>query len=87
MHMTIQIWSPINFGQKIPQFRFILKTSLFSVWVPNSKERKANPKKLYLGVLGRIAESLCLRISAYVCEVRIGLGLREWIRVDYITYY
>jgi hypothetical protein len=58
MQMTGQIWSLINFGQKIPQFRFILKTDLFSVWVPNSEERKSNPRKPYLGVLVRITESL-----------------------------
>jgi hypothetical protein len=51
MHMTVQIWSLIKFGQKLPQFRFILKVFLFSVWVSNSEERKANPKKPYLGVL------------------------------------
>jgi hypothetical protein len=56
--MTDQIWSLINFGQKIPQFKFILKTVLFSVWVPNSEERKTNPRKPYLRVLVRIAESL-----------------------------
>jgi hypothetical protein len=58
MHMTVQIGSLINFGQKTPQFRFIFKTVLFSVWVPNSEERKSNPRKPYLGVLERIAESL-----------------------------
>jgi hypothetical protein len=56
MHMTVQIWSLINFSQKISQFGFILKTVLFSVWVPNSEERKSNPRKPYLGVLVRIAE-------------------------------
>jgi hypothetical protein len=58
MHMTVQIWSLINFSQKIPQFTFILKTTLFSVWVPISKERKTNRMKPYLRVLMRIAESL-----------------------------
>jgi hypothetical protein len=51
------IWQ-FKFGQKIPQFRFILKIILFSVWVPISEERKVNPRKPYLGVLVRIAESL-----------------------------
>jgi hypothetical protein len=37
---------------------YFLKTVLFSVWIPNSKERKSNPRKPYLGVLVRIAESL-----------------------------
>jgi hypothetical protein len=56
--MTGQIKSLIIFGQKTAQFRFILKTILFSVWIPNSKERKSNPRKSYLRVLVRIAESL-----------------------------
>jgi hypothetical protein len=56
--MTVQVWSLIRFGQKIPQFRFILKAFLFSVWVPISEERKANPRKSYLRTLMRIAESL-----------------------------
>jgi hypothetical protein len=51
MHMTVQIWSLIIFGQKTPQFRFILKTDLFLVWVPNSEEMKSNPRKPYLGII------------------------------------
>jgi hypothetical protein len=47
-----------QFWSKILQFGFILKIVLFSVWVPISKERKINPRKSYLGVLVRIAESL-----------------------------
>jgi hypothetical protein len=46
------------FGQKIPQFRFILITFLFSVWVSNFEERKVNPKNPNLVVLVRIAEPL-----------------------------
>jgi hypothetical protein len=56
--MIIQIRSLINFGQKIPQFIFILKIILFSIWFPISEERKANLRKSYIGVLVRIAESL-----------------------------
>jgi hypothetical protein len=56
--MIVQIRSLINVGQKISQFRFILKIVLFSVWVPISEEKKSNPRKPYLGVLVRIAESL-----------------------------
>jgi hypothetical protein len=56
--MIGQIKSLIMFGQKTPQFRFILKTFYFLVWVPNSEERKSNPRKPHLGVLVRIAESL-----------------------------
>jgi hypothetical protein len=58
MQMTSQFWSLIKVWSKVPQFRFILKTVLISVWIPNSKERKSNPRKPYLGVLVRIAESL-----------------------------
>jgi hypothetical protein len=54
------------FSQKIPQFRYILKIFLFSIWVPNSEERKTNPKKPYQGVLVRIAESLYSGGSASV---------------------
>jgi hypothetical protein len=85
MHMTVQIGSLINFGQKIPQFRFILKIILFSVWVPNSEERKSNPRKPYLGVLVRIAESLYSggrTPASWSASAYIG-----WIRVDYITYF
>jgi uncharacterized membrane protein len=46
--MTVQVWSLIRFGQKIPQFRFILKLFSFSVWVPIYEERKANPRKPFL---------------------------------------
>jgi hypothetical protein len=56
--MTVQFGSLTIFGQKIPQFRFILKIFLFSVWISNSEERKENPRKSYLGVLVRIAKSL-----------------------------
>jgi hypothetical protein len=58
--MTVQVWSLIRFGQKIPQFRFILKIFLFSVWVPNSEERKTNPRKLYLNISARLVVSDCL---------------------------
>jgi hypothetical protein len=57
--MTIQIWSLINFDQKIPQFRFILKTSLFSVCVPNYEERKVNLRKPYLNISARLVASSC----------------------------
>jgi hypothetical protein len=42
------------------------KNILFSVWVPNSEERKLNPKKSYLRVLVRIAKSLYSGGSASV---------------------
>jgi hypothetical protein len=64
--MTVQFGSLTIFGQKIPQFRFILKIFLFSVWVLNSEERKANLKKSYPGVLVRITESLYSGGSASV---------------------
>jgi hypothetical protein len=64
--MTVQVWSLIRFCQKIPQFRFILKIILFSVWVPNSEERKANLRKSYLRVLVSIVKSLYSKSSAPV---------------------
>jgi hypothetical protein len=57
--MTIQILSLINFGQKIPQFRFILKIFLFSVWVSNSEERKTNLRKPYMNISARLVASSC----------------------------
>jgi hypothetical protein len=56
--MIVQFGSLNRFGQKIPQFRFILKTFLFSVSAPNFEERKSNPRNPYLRMLVRIAESL-----------------------------
>jgi hypothetical protein len=56
--MTGQIKSLIMFGQKTPHFIFILKIFYFSVWIPNSEERKSNLRKPYLRVLVRIVESL-----------------------------
>jgi hypothetical protein len=64
--MIVQVWSLIRFGQKIPQIRFILKIFLFSVWVPNSEERKVNLRKSYLRMLVRIAESLYSKGSVAV---------------------
>jgi hypothetical protein len=49
--MTGQIKSLIIFGQKTPQFRFILKTFYFLVWVPNSEEMKSNPRKPYVRII------------------------------------
>jgi hypothetical protein len=50
------------FGQRktVIQFYF-LKIFLFSVWVPNSEERKSSPRNPYLRVLVRIVESLYSR--------------------------
>jgi hypothetical protein len=59
MHMIGQIESLINFGQKNTAIQIYFKNILFfSVWVPNSEERKSNPRKSYLGVLVTITESL-----------------------------
>jgi hypothetical protein len=56
--MTGQIKSLIMFGQKISQFRFILKIIYFSVWVPNSEERKSNLRKPYLNISARLVASV-----------------------------
>jgi hypothetical protein len=64
--MTVQVWSLIGFGEKISQFRFILKLFSFSVWVPISEERKENPRKPYLRMLVRIVKSLYSGGSASV---------------------
>jgi hypothetical protein len=76
------IWVSKQIWSKISQFRFILKTFLFSVWVSNSEERKANPRKLYLRVLVRITESLYSGGSAPVSRsasayVRYGLAFNS----------
>jgi hypothetical protein len=57
--MTCQIKS-LNSGwsEKTTAVQLFEKNILFSVWVPNSEERKANLRKPYLRVLVRIAESL-----------------------------
>jgi hypothetical protein len=58
MQMTDQIlvsnWSLV----KSTADQIYFKNILFSVWVPNYEERRLNPKKPYLRVLARIAESL-----------------------------
>jgi hypothetical protein len=79
-------------SQKLLQFKFILKIFLFPVWVPNSEERKINPKKLYLGSASEDREVALLRrwyarLEIGVCVHGVGTGLefREWIRDDYIT--
>jgi hypothetical protein len=61
--MTVQVWSLIRFGQKLPQFRFILKIFLISIWVPIFEERKANLRNPYLKMLVRIVELLYSRDS------------------------
>jgi hypothetical protein len=40
-----QVWSENTAVQ------IYLKIILFSIWIPNSEERKVNPRKPYLGVL------------------------------------
>jgi hypothetical protein len=46
------------FGQRKTVIQFIFLKQFISVWVPNSEERKSNPKNPYLGVLVRITKSL-----------------------------
>jgi NAD(P)H-hydrate repair Nnr-like enzyme with NAD(P)H-hydrate dehydratase domain len=56
--MTVQFKSLNNVWLENIAVHFYLKINLFSIWVPISEERKSNPRKPYLGVLARIAESL-----------------------------
>jgi hypothetical protein len=49
---------PNHFLSENTIIQIYFKNILFSVWVPNSEERKSNLRKPYLGVLVRIAESL-----------------------------
>jgi hypothetical protein len=56
--MTVQFGSLNNVWLENTAVQFYLKTFLFTVWVPNSEERKSNPRKPYQRVLVRITESL-----------------------------
>jgi hypothetical protein len=56
--MTVQFGSLNNVWSKNTAVQIYFKNILFSVWVPNSEERKSNPGKSYLRVLMRIAKSL-----------------------------
>jgi hypothetical protein len=92
MQMTGQIQSLVIFGPKTPQFRFILKTVLISVWIPNSKER-IKSQEIVPGSAGEDLEVALLRmwntglgVGVRVCRVGNDFVLHEWIRVDYITY-
>jgi hypothetical protein len=58
MHMTVQFESLNNVWSENIVVQIHFKNILFSVWVPNSEERKLNPRKPYLRVLVRIAKSL-----------------------------
>jgi hypothetical protein len=67
------VWSEKNSNSDL-----FLKTVLFSVWVPNSEERKSNPRNPYLRMLVRIAESLYSRGSVPISgsmSVYAGSGL------------
>jgi hypothetical protein len=72
------------FSQKIPQFSY-LKTALFSVWVPISEERKRKSQEIVLESASEDCGVALLR--RLYAGLGIGLELREWMRVDCITYY
>jgi hypothetical protein len=56
--MTGQFESLNNVWSENTAVQIYFKTFYFSVWIPNSKEMKSNPRKPYLRVLARIAKSL-----------------------------
>jgi hypothetical protein len=76
------------------QFSFILENNfIFLFRFLFLKKEKSNFSNSYLRMLVRITKSLysesgthSLKIGVGVRGVRIGLVIREWIRVDYITY-
>jgi hypothetical protein len=72
----------------------ILKIVLFSIWVPIFEEKKSKSQEFIPGSAGEDRGIALLRrqharlaIGVCVREVGISLERREWIRVDYITYY
>jgi hypothetical protein len=90
--MTVQIWSIIIVWLKNTAVQFILKTCKFWLWflflkkenqisgtVPESAGEDREVALLWRQVT-------CLGIGAYVRKVGVGLVLREWFRLDYITY-
>jgi hypothetical protein len=64
--MTVQFRSLNNVWSENTAVQIYFKNILFSVWVPNSEERKVNPRKPYLRMLVKIVESLYSRGSASV---------------------
>jgi hypothetical protein len=58
MHMADQIWCLNSVWSEKNLNSIYFENSSFSIWVPNSEERKSNPKNPYMGVLVRIVESL-----------------------------
>jgi hypothetical protein len=58
MHMADQIWCLNSVRSEKNLNSIYFENSSFSIWVPNSEERKSNPKNPYMGVLVRIVESL-----------------------------
>jgi hypothetical protein len=56
--MTGQILVSNQYLVKNTADQIYFKNIIFSVWVPNSEERKLNLRKPYLGALVRITESL-----------------------------
>jgi hypothetical protein len=93
MLMTVQFGSLMICLDKNTVVQIIFKNFYFLVWVPNSEERKIKslepvPKSASedrrVALLRR--GYAYLEIGVGVRGVGIGLELREWIRVDCITY-
>jgi hypothetical protein len=64
--MTVQFGSLNNIWSENTAVQIYFKNDLISVWVPNSEERRLNPRKPYLRVLARIVKSLYSGGSASV---------------------
>jgi hypothetical protein len=91
--MTVQFGSLMICLDKNTVVQIIFKNFYFLVWVPNSEERKIKslepvPKSASedrrVALLRR--GYAYLEIGVGIRGVGIGLELREWIRVDCITY-
>jgi hypothetical protein len=83
-----QVWSE-NASVQI-YFKNIFIFGLDSYfWIKKSKFQETVPENISedCGVALLRRQRTRLGISVCVCKVRIGLDLREWIRVGYITYY
>jgi hypothetical protein len=83
-----QVWSENTAVQIYFKIIFIFDLGSY-FWRKKNKSQKTVPRSADedRGVALLRRQHVCLGISACICEVRIGLNLREWIRVDYITYY
>jgi hypothetical protein len=87
IRVSKQVWSEITAIQFFLKHFYFRFGSYF--WRKKTKFQKFGPenagKDRGVALLRRQHDHL--RIGVYVRVVGIGLELREWIRVDYITYY